>query len=256
MIVIMKIKQQIFCALVATFIPLTALVAAVPEPGSSWKVSIGYGMTFKKNLRKNNTYEDMDKSLITKSIPMVQGTIGRVSLGAQGLSVLVLGNRFANFSAFINQGGDRYHGLGMIPRKSSIFTGLSGKFMNYGLSVSKDINGRSKGYIAKLDYSKMFFISENFMLRAGAGLEWHDDSYAEYYYGVRPHEVTASRREYHVNNYIQPGVGVFPIYKLSEKISVMAGVNLKYVPDEIRKSPTMNGDKTEVGALAGFNYSL
>jgi outer membrane scaffolding protein for murein synthesis (MipA/OmpV family) len=213
-------------------------------------------MAFKKNLRKNNTYEDMDKDLITKSIPMVQGSIGRVSLGAQGLSVLVLGNRFMNLSTFINQGGDRYHGTGMIPRKSSIFTGLSGKFMKYGLSVSKDINGRSKGYIAKVDYSEMFVISENFMLRAGVGLEWHDDSYAEYYYGVRSHETTASRTEYHVTNYIQPGFGFFPIYKLSEKLSVLAGANIKYVPKEIRKSPTMNGDSTELGGLVGFNYLL
>lgn len=251
----MKIKNAILlCPFLTT---LSVFGAEAPsEETPSWKVSVGYGMGFKKNLRKNNTYEDMDKDIVTKSIPLVQGSVGRFSLEAQGLSFLVLGNRFSNVSAFINRGGDRYHGAGMTPRKDSFFAGVSLKFMKYGLSASKDINGHSKGHIINASYSHFIPVDEKLLLNLSASVAWHDDRYSEYYYGVRSHEAISGRPEYHAKNYFQPGVGAFPIYKLSEKISVLLGLNLKYVPEKIRQSPTMNGDKIEYGGLLGANFSL
>lgn len=222
----------------------------------TWRVSLGAGVVIKKNNRVANKYEDMNKKVLIKPIPFITGSIGRLSLGAQGIAIRALGNHLMNVSAFIKRDGDRYFGLGMGPRKDSVFVGLSGKFFKYGLSASKDINGRSKGSIIQFNYGEFYKISEGFMLRAGLGLEWHDDRYAEYYYGVRAHEATASNREYHLNNYFMPGINFLPIYKLSENSSLTAGLNMKLIPKKVRNSPTMNGDKLEVGGLIGFSYSL
>lgn len=221
-----------------------------------WKVSVGYGMIFKKNLRVENRYEDMDKSVHIKSIPFLQGNYGRFSLGPQGIAVRAVGDFLKNVSVFIKRDGDRYQGLAMIPRKDSAFVGATARFYSYGFSISKDINGRSKGIITQLSYGKMFPLSETFMLRAGASLDWNDDKYAEYYYSVRATEATASRREYHLNNYFQPGVNVMPIYKLNEDVSVTTILGMKLIPKEVRQSPTMNGDKLDYSGIIGVSYNL
>lgn len=222
----------------------------------TWRVSLGAGVIIKKNNRVANKYEDMNKKVLIKPIPFITGSIGRLSLGGQGIAIRVLGNHLMNFSTFIKRDGDRYFAQGMGPRKDSVFVGLSGKFFKYGLSVSKDINGRSKGSIVQFNYGEFYKISEGFMLRAGLGLDWHDDRYAEYYYGVRAHEATGTNREYHLKNYFMPGINFLPIYKLSENGSLTAGLNIKLIPKMVRNSPTMNGDKFDIGGLVGFSYSL
>ena len=235
---------------------MTLTVSVFAEDESTWRASIGAGIAVKKNNRVGNTYEDMDKKTIVKPIPFITGSIGRFSLGPQGLAFRAIGNHLMNASVYAKRDGDRYHGLNMDPRKESVFMGLSAKFFKYGLSVQKDINGRSKGYVAQLNYGKFYQISEGLMLRAGLGLEWSDDHYAEYYYSVKKSEATATRPEYHLKNYFLPGISFLPIYKVSENASVTAALGIKFLPKDVRNSPTMNGDKLEIGGLVGFGYSL
>ena len=220
------------------------------------RLSLGAGAGIKKNLRVGNTYEDMDRNTLIRPIPFIQGSVGRFSLGPQGLSFMATGNHLMNASVFITRTGDRYQGAGMRPRKDSVFTGLSLKIFKYGLNISHDINGRSKGVIANLSYGEFFKITESIMLRAGLNLDWHDDRYAEYYYGVRSYEATATRREYHLNNYFQPGISFLPIYKLSESTTLTSAISFKYITENVRNSPTMNRDRIDIGGLIGFSYNL
>lgn len=222
----------------------------------AWNATIGAGLVFKKNMRQGNTYEDMDKKYFVKPIPFVQGSYGRFSLGIQGISILAVGNPMMNVSAFVKRDGDRYHGLGMIPRKDSVFVGATAKFFNYGFSLSHDINGRSKGWIATANYAKFFPISEMLVLRASVSVDWLDDKYAEYYYGVRSNEVTATRREHHLNNYFLPGVSLMPIFKLTERSSIMTILSAKVLPKDVSSSPTMTGKSIDYGAILAYNYKF
>lgn len=229
---------------------------AFSEDERAWNASVGAGLVFKKNQRQGNTYEDMDKKYFVKPIPVVQASYGRFSLGIQGISVLAYGNRMTNVSAFVKRDGDRYHGLGMIPRKDSVFVGATAKFFNYGFSLSHDINGRSKGYIATANYAKLFPISETLVLRGALSLDWLDDKYAEYYYGVRSNEATSSRREYHLNNYFLPGVSLMPIIKLSERSSIVTVFSMKILPKDVSNSPTMIGKRLDFGGIVSYSYKL
>lgn len=229
---------------------------AIAEDERTWNATIGAGLAFRKNQRLGNTYEDMDKKYFIKPFPAIQASYGRFSLGVQGISILAAGNQMMNVSAFIKRDGDRYHGLGMTPRKDSVFVGATAKFFNYGFSLSHDINGRSKGYIATVNYAKFFPISETLVLRASLSLDWLDDKYAEYYYGVRSHEMTTSRREYHLNNYFLPGASLMPIIKLSERSSIVTVISSKRLPKEVSQSPTMKGSRVEFGGIVSYSYKL
>lgn len=229
---------------------------AIAEDQRAWNASVGFGVAFRKNMRAGNTYEDTDKKYLVKPFPYIQGSYGRVSLGVQGISILAVGNHMMNVSAFVKRDGDRYHGLGMIPRKDSVFVGATGAYNNYGFSFSHDINGRSKGYIATANYAKFFPISETLILRGSLSLDWLDDKYAEYYYGVRSHEVTSARREYHLNNYFLPGMSLMPIIKLSERSSIVTVISSKILPKEVSQSPTLIGSRIEFGGIVSYSYKL
>lgn len=226
------------------------------EDEKSWRASLGAGVAIKKNMRTGNTYEDMDKKVFIKPIPLVQANYGRFSLGVQGLSVRAVSGPMMNISAFVKRDGDRYHGLGMIPRKDSVFVGATAKLFNYGFSLSRDINGRSKGLIATANYTKFFVISETLTLRGALSLDWLDDKYAEYYYGVRSHEATQARREYHLNNYFLPGVSIMPMLKLTEKSSIISALSFKILPKKVSSSPTMNGKRIDSGGILSYSYNF
>lgn len=240
------------------FIIITLLISSnsFAQDIRDWRASVGAGIAVKKNLRVDNRYEHLDKKFIVKPIPFLQGNIGRFSVGPQGIAVRAVGNHLMHVSFFIKRDGDRYQGHGMNPRKDSVFVGVTAKFFKYGLNVSKDINGRSKGMITQFNYGELFPISEGLVLRLGMGLEWYDDKYAEYYYGVRSSESTSTRREYHLSNYLQPGVSIMPIYKISENVTATGIGGIKFVPKTVRNSPTMNGDKFELGLIAGISYNF
>ena len=243
--------------LFTTFLLLsTYSTLAFSQDEKVWKATIGVGVAAKKNLRFENRYEDMDKNVLIKTIPFITGSYGRLSLGGQGIGVRVAGNPGINATVFINRQGDRYQGAGMAPRKDSAFVGGVLKFMKYGLAVSRDINGRSKGWSTQINYGEFFVLTESLMLRAGLAVDWNDDRYAEYYYGVRKSEATNTRREYHLNNYFLPNISFMPIYKIAQDWSLTTAVNFKLLPKDVADSPTMKGGRVEVGGIIGLSYQL
>lgn len=226
------------------------------ESKANWRVSVGLGLGIKKNLRQNNTYKSGDKKFIARPLPIVMGHVGRFSLGHQGLSFLAFGSRPVGLSLFINRQGDRYESLGMTARKESFFAGISGHFLKYHMRASKDINGYSKGSQLHFSYTEMTPINETISLRSSLSLDWYDDRYANYYYGVRASESTSTRAQYTVHNYFQPGIGFMPTYKFNESLSLMSGLNFKFVPKKVRQSPTMNGNSIESGIFFGLTYTF
>ena len=169
---------------------------------------------------------------------------------------MAVGNHMMNGSVFITRKGDRYQGYEMTPRKESAFVGASVKFFKYGLSFSRDINGRSKGWLTEASYGEFFRITDSLMLRAGLSLEWNDDKYAEYYYGVRKSEARTYRPEYHVKNYFTPGISFMPIYKINEDINFTTALSFKLLPKDVSDSPTMTGKRLEMGGIMGISYKL
>lgn len=236
---------------------LTTLTSqSYAQDARTWRASIGGGLVFKKNNRANNLYKGLDKNIIIAPIPFITASLGRFSLGAQGIVFRAFGNHLMNVSLFAKLDGDKYLGLGMNPRRQSTFVGLSASFFKYGISAQRDVSGNSHGHTAQFTYGEFFPLAESFMLRTGLSLEWADDRYAEYYYGVRSHEATPNRPEYHLNNYIRPGISFMPIYKITEDLTLTSVLGIKFIPKKLRNSPTMNGKKLDLGGLMTISYSL
>ncbi|MDD4974216.1 MAG: MipA/OmpV family protein [Bacteriovorax sp.] len=222
----------------------------------SWRLSLGYGIALKNNIRKDNNYSGGQADVLFNHIPLVQIAWGPISIGAQGLSANLVGNREVAGYLNINRVGDRYYATGMENRSDSWFFGAGLKYHKLNFLLARDINGRSHGVKATIHYVVLYPLGKKIFVRSSAGIECYNRSFAEYYYGVRSNEATSNRSEYHPKAYCLPTASFFPGYKYSEDINFLMGVSLKGLTQAVRKSPTTNGTWLEEALILGATWKF
>ena len=88
---------------------------------------------------------------------------------------------------------------GMDDRDFSFAAGISANYntqsWTYSLSTNADMLGKYDGFQATARIGKQFRIN-GFLIEPSVGLSFQDSNYVDYYYGVRPEEVTAFRGLY------------------------------------------------------------
>jgi outer membrane protein len=220
-------------------------------PKKGFKISLGYGVVMKNNIRRDDTYEHHRADVLFASIPLMQIAWGPLSFGAQGLKADIYGSKTWGVFTNVERSRDRYHGTGMDDRRDSWFIGAGGRYGKFSAHFSKDIQGRSHGKKLFLHYSEMYMIKEKIFTRSSVGFECYDSKYADYFYGVKSTEATASRPEYHPGRYCLPAVSFAPMYKMDEHISLITALSVKGLSSEIRHSPTTKGGNIETGLIFG-----
>ncbi len=226
------------------------------RPEEKDNVSIGTGLAIKKNNRVGNTYEDADKATIAKAFPLVQAKFGDFTLGAQGLAWQAWGNPFMGVSLTANLGGERYESPGMQGRKKSLFLGTLLKFEKYSLLVSRDVSCKSRGIESQLSFNEVYPMGEGLLLRASVFLEWVDNKYARYYYGVRSSEATPNRPAYEPGNFFTPGAGLMSIYRLQQNLTLLTGISLRYQTDRMTDSPTVKNEPLNTSGFLGISFKF
>lgn len=250
-----KFNKLVFTLSLSFFIvPISSAVSA--EKKETSRFSLGYGVAMKKNNRVGNTYKHGDKSLIAQSFPFVQLTINRLSIGAGGVAYRFWGHQFAGASVVLNLGGERYEAPGMGGRKRSVLLGAQLKMGSISFQVLGDVAGRSEGFETQLSYGKMLYQLNDQIIRGTIFIEWHDNRYTNYYYGVKPSESNASRSAYRPDNVFTPGVGLLGIFKLTDEMTLTTGVTTKYVVDRLQRSPTVKKEPFEAGGFSALSYGF
>lgn len=227
------------------------------EKNKSINLSLGYGILLKNNIRKDNSYEGRGGDVLFNQLPLLQVSWGPVSLGQNGLSANIAGNRDIGGFINISRGGDRYKSQGLIyDRKDSWFFGGGMKIYKFDFLIGRDINGRSKGSRLFVHYNEMFPLNEKIFMRASVGLDCFNKSFAEYYYGVQAAEANATRSEYHPRAYCLPALSFFPVYKYSDNLHFMSGLSARALTKEVRQSPTTTGTWLETALILGSTWKF
>ena len=214
-------------------------------------ISLGAGVAIKTNIRKNNNQLYHGGDVIASPIPLMQISWGPVFVGQQGLTANLVGDREISGFLNLNRGGDNYYATGMRARYDSWFFGGGFKYHKLTFNFSRDISGKSHGMRTGLNYVEIYHLSENIFTRSGLSLECFNDSFADYYYGVREYESNAEHPEYHPHAYCLPGVSFFPGYKYNENFNVMSGISFKGITSQVRRSPTTTGTWLESALILG-----
>ena len=118
-----------------------------------------------------------------------------------------------------------------------------------------DILGRNDGNLARLTYLAKF-TKDKLTVYPSVGIEWHDKSYNDYYYGVSSKESARTGvAEYSPSQSFNPYVSVSANYDINDKWAGFASQTLNYLSNEQHDSPMVDSrvdSNTVVGLLYKF----
>jgi outer membrane protein len=104
----------------------------------------------------------------------------------------------------------------------------------------RDAGDASEGSEVRLGYRYERWWQGRLRIRPYATFSWRDAKLNNYYYGVRPEEVTAERPAYEPGSGINTEFGLQAVYRLTEQYQLLAGFALSRASSEVRGSPVVD----------------
>ena len=257
-----NLMRSFIVSTAAIFISQAVMADELSVDRAKRPITVGIGAMY-----KDKPYKKYDDSEKTNAIPLILyegehffargATLGWDFLDSDAFEFAVIGE-------FMNGGYDSSDSnflRGMDDRDASF--GVGGQFIwqpeNLGVKLSAvtDVTDNSEGIQA---HGEVFYAyrTGNWMFKPSAGIEWQDDDFNDYYYGVRPSEVNLAigRTAYSADSDVNYRVGVVTIYQ--QKTSpwmYMAGLRYSFLGDEIDDSSIVDDD-TELTAILGVAYTF
>lgn len=148
---------------------------------------------------------------------------------------------------------------GLDDRDNSIMLGASYQHrVPYGAlrgQVATDVSGNSDGTIARVSFGTRIPV-QDWTLLPNIGLQWQDDKYNDYYYGVTAQESARTGiAQYTAKSSIQPFASLTASYQLTPLINLFATPSVTYYADEINDSPKIDS-RTSWATTLGITYKL
>ena len=122
------------------------------------------------------------------------------------------------------------------------------------LGGSHDISGKSDAYSANLSAEvPIYQAGYRLSINAIASVDWYDDSYVNYYYGISGKQIDDSvgRIGYHAGAATNLEVGISVSYLINDRWSVMGIMSRTKLDDSIVDSPLIDSDYVD---SAGFIF--
>ncbi|KPQ26437.1 MULTISPECIES: MipA/OmpV family protein [unclassified Halomonas] len=148
---------------------------------------------------------------------------------------------------------------GMSEREGGFWAGAKVEWksdiVDVGAEWLSDVSGNSDGQRFDLGLERTWEFGEHVMLTPHLGASWQDDKNVDYYFGVRDNEVRFDRPAYSGESAINIEAGVRGVYQFDEHHSVLIGVEVTSLADEIKDSPLVDRS-TQNAVLAGYLYTF
>ena len=148
---------------------------------------------------------------------------------------------------------------GMSERKGGFWAGANVEWENELFEVSAewltDVSGNSDGQRFDLGLERTWEFGEHIMLTPHVGASWQDDKNVDYYFGVRDSEVRFDRPAYSGESAVNIEAGVRGVYQFDQHHSVLIGVEVTSLANEIKDSPLVDRS-TQNAVLVGYLYTF
>jgi len=134
---------------------------------------------------------------------------------------------------------------GMDDREWSIDGGLKAEWLNewFELDVTfvTDLSGKHEGQEISAIFSKEFMDG---FITPRAGVKWRSEQLTDYYFGVRPSEVTVNRANYEPDSTVDYIAGIAVAVPLGDDWAIVGDFEFEGLGDEIQDSPIVDRDET------------
>lgn len=169
-------------------------------------------------------------------------------------------------SVFAQYGGISYDAdnangafAGLDDRDTSIMAGASYlRITPYGAirgQAMADVMDKSGGKIGKLEYIARFG-KDKLTVYPSVGVQWQDESYNDYYYGVTAKESAKTGIEqYSADSSFHPYAGLRATYDINQDWALFFNEKVAYNPDEVYDSPMVDS-RISTATTAGVMYAF
>lgn len=250
-----------FCkrTLISSAITL-AFLANIPAVAQAqdWQLGAGAGLVWSQQaygttttspvpiIDFDSTYFRMRGDTADLKLPWISSKALNVSLRSR----YMFGEGFSSDDAEILNGMDR--------RRAALWSGpamdLRTTYLDLSVEGMFDMSGFSEGRRVNVVASRTFFIN-GIGLTPRVGATWLDGNTVNYYYGVRPNEVTAERPAYEGSSTINLEVGISAFYAMGDNHLLMLDAGITHVGDGIARSP-ITVDRNLASVMIGYAYKF
>lgn len=172
------------------------------------------------------------------------------------LSLMVLtntdkwkGNRTQNYKNLDNRDASVYGG---IQYRADMGDGI---FTSY---IASDMSGNSNGYYGDFSYAHPLKISNHFSVKPTLGVQWLNDDYADYYYGVSNSEAAKASTPLEaesVGTSVRPYLTLNAEYLIDRQWSITASHNIQKLSGDLDDSSLVS-KSTDSVTTVGLNYKF
>ncbi len=211
------------------------------EEGASWGVGLGGGVM-------QQAYRDIDRRAF--AIPLIIYDSKWLSLNGGTISLKLPSTESVSFALIADLARDGYEAsdsaalIGMDERKDNFWLGGSirweNRFADLSASWTTDVSGYSEGQKFSLSAAHSFERGR-FEFTPRLTAVWLDDSYVNYYYGVKTNEIMAGRNFYVPDATVNLEAGFRTAFNFAQRNSVFVDLSVDSLGAEIKDSPLVDG---------------
>lgn len=220
---------------------------------SAYELNVGPAINIHTNIRLNNLDKYQKNNPAVEPIPAFFFRYGPFFINKNGLGSLLYNS--GNFS-ILGMGlleGEPYRTIGLYAREKGVFIGSIIKY-NFGELTYYNDFLKNKGYNLKLNLAPEFFYRLSWKFSPQLYIQYWNNSYVEYYFGVKPEEVSPIFKLYKGKSTFNYG-GMFEVNHFVERWTFAISTGAKFYGKEVFQSPTVTRQK-EIRFIATVMYKV
>ncbi len=196
--------------------------------------------------------------------PYLALEVGRLNVDISGASYTVYSSNGVTADAllaprWVIADPDDTPGLSSLERETAIEAGgrlaYSVGNIEFIAAYLGDVSDTHGGHEVQVRVGTQWEMGERAFVGVEAVATWADSALCTYTYGVRPGEATVSLEAYTVKDSVTPSLGGHAGYRLTDRVSMMGGVRIEFLPDEVTSSPIVQRDHL-VSTFLGVAYAF
>ena len=204
---------------------------------SIYEFSIGPALNIHSNIRyKNkNSFERTDP--VIQPIPAFFFRYGPFFVNKNGVGSLLFHKGNLSVLGMGLLEGEPYKSPGLQEREQGVFAGSIVKYNMLEFTYYKDFV-QDKGYNLKLNIAPEFYHKLSWKFTPQAFIQYWDNKYVDYYFGVKPEESVSGLRPYSTTHTLNYG-GMFEVMHFVKRWTFVTSAGVKIYGKEVHQSPTV-----------------
>ncbi|MFT5708841.1 MAG: outer membrane protein [Oceanospirillaceae bacterium] len=241
-------------------VALAVLPIAMTTQIQAGDFTLGFG-----GYSSKSPYTDFEDE--SGALPIVEYEGDGFSVGVSGLKVDLINNEqsLVKLSAVLGANGSGFDEddskvfAGLKDRDSSIDLGLQveyaiGAAAALEATLMADVSSTHRGYTFDVNYNYNMPMLGGY-LQPAVGLEFQSAKFADYYYGVRANEATATRAAYQAGSAVNPYIEYSFVYPINKQMKIIHGTSVTKLSSEIKDSSIVDKSTTWT-SFVGFGYTF